>query len=757
MSAKSDIEIRAIAEGVMDTLNSLESYLTSSMNPNRVALADLGMEPMGWTNVAHSPKAFEIWQKQHKLEPDEPLTLHHLAIMHHARAFDLEFGNSPAAADEDWKRALTLWERLHGSEAFWDGLAAKACSGATNLNGVAELRAALPQLILEIHYDIALDEDTRAKRKSRAKFHLALAQNSKFDEKTRAAARAAAYAKFAKAVPDHVWMRDELREEEVAKGTRLIEEYLLYDPGCPAALEDALRLQQRMQRARNLKWRSLGENDPERGRILEAEKKDHERWHPYFKQLVETRDSLGEDVRGNVATWYFISGDSLSAAEKNEAAIQCFETAILACAEEDDRKKYRQRLVQSLAHEARSKAVNQDPGAKGYCDKVKARKDLTVPACLLLSQAYMVLFQKQSGTDFSLLDTADAICRRGEAIEPDFDDLEADDYKQHLKSFQGIISQNRAAAKVGTTSKAAQKAMEEHRFADALGLFNEAEKFARSENILRQNAVIYWLRAQACLALKKFPEARRDSEAFDALLDQASSKEEIEAGARLRVMVAQAEVMENVRPLLDQAKAALEAGRFADAVPPLNAAAKKNPGNEIIFFLRAQAHAATGNFAEAHKDAKTVATLAKTSEEQQAARRLNEMIAQAEAAAFETGGPEASQLRQQAIGAFNADRHTEAIQLLRQAVATSKRNGHRNGAPKLKAELSQILTLAAIAVANNAQTAFGGRGSVASLRSSMNEAAQMLDEAIVMDSSNSKASASREQVKNIINQISRMF
>ncbi len=96
-----DIDIQAVARGVVDTLNSLEGYLTTSINPNRVALADLGIEPMGWTKLAHSPKAFEIWKKQHKIEPGDHLTLHHLAIMHHARAFDLEMGRNATEADED--------------------------------------------------------------------------------------------------------------------------------------------------------------------------------------------------------------------------------------------------------------------------------------------------------------------------------------------------------------------------------------------------------------------------------------------------------------------------------------------------------------------------------------------------------------------------------------------------------------------------------------------------------------------------------
>ena len=231
------IDARACASAVMAALGDLQGYLNASLNPDRIALADLEMEPMGWTKRVHSKRAFEIWKKQLELFGDDPPTLHHMAIMHHARALELEAGQKPTESDSDWSAAMGYWHRLHGMDVFWDNLTAKACAGTNRQDVIKKLRAELPQLILNIHYDIALDRETREKRKSRAKFHIAMVQKAPFDAQHRAEAQRAAYNQYMKSVPDEVWQPNELREEVLAKGQEAIVQYLDFDPGCVPALE----------------------------------------------------------------------------------------------------------------------------------------------------------------------------------------------------------------------------------------------------------------------------------------------------------------------------------------------------------------------------------------------------------------------------------------------------------------------------------------------------------------------------------------
>lgn len=519
------MDVRHCAVSVMAALNDLQGYLTTAVNPDRIALADLKMEPMGWTQHVYSQKAFDIWQGQLKLFPDDPLTLHHMAIMHHARAFDLEAGSNPSESDMDWQAAMGLWYRLHAMDSFWDTLTAKVCKDKVRQDVIKKLRTDFPQKILAIHYDIALDKETRDKRKSRAKFHIAMARNAPFEASQCAEAQRAAYNRYIQSVPDEVWHPNELREEVLSKGQRAIVEYLNFDPRCIPALEDALRLQRRIQRSRNTAWQAMDDDDPKRKALLLLEKKDAEAWRPFFDQLASQVDELEEDVREELSKWYHGRGVDLCALDLEETAIGFYEQAVHLCRPDDDQRRvYLRELVRTLAYVAREKAGKEEQGARTFCDKILARNDLTAIAYFLLAQAYLQLSLFQVATD---------ICNEGLRVEPDFDDFEADQWARRLTELKQKIP-------VLKLIPAAQKAMEEGKHADALRLLNEAEEIARAVSILQEHNSIYWLRAQAHLALEHLVEAKRDSELYKGVLDKKSSTSDIQAAERLEEMIAQA-------------------------------------------------------------------------------------------------------------------------------------------------------------------------------------------------------------------------
>lgn len=668
------IDVRAFASAVMAALTDLQGYLSAAVNPDRIALADLEMEPMGWTKRVYSERAFEIWKKQIELFPDDPLILHHMAIMCHARAFDLESGVKPSESDADWEAALNYWQRLLETDAFWERLTEKACAGTKRQEVIQKLRAELPQKILAIHYDIALDSETRKQRPSRAKYHIAMVRKAKFDSRHRVEAQRAAYNQYIKSVPDEVWQPSELRENVLEKGQDAIIEYLKFDPGCLPALEDALRLQRRVQRSRNTLWRTYDTNDPRRKALLLLEKKDADAWRPFFDQLAAVVDNLEEDVREDLARWYHGRGGDLCALDEEEKAIEFYERAVAVCHPDDDgRKEHVRELVQTMAVAARAKAAKGDPDALVYSDKVRKRDDLTMIACWILAQAYVRLLS---------YDIAVEVCDKGLKIEPDFDDLAADEWIARLTKFKREIPVHRLLSQAAAAMKADNEAQ-------AVPLLNEAESMAKKDGILRENNSIYWLRAQAHLALRQISEARRDVELFSGLLDKESSKDDIAAGVKLK-----------------------------------------------------------------------------------------EMIAQAENAFRECGGAEASRFRQQAIGAFNAGQHQEAIKLLRSALDASKLEGHRGGAKKIKEELSIVLTGAAIELTNKAQEAaiaaqksksrFGGSNfdfngdindilcsldPLAHLKKKMKEVDDMLSEATQLDPSNAKAEQTLQQVRDLVNKL----
>jgi hypothetical protein len=93
----------------------------------------------------------------------------------------------------------------------------------------------------------------------------------------------------------------------------------------------------------------------------------------------------------------------------------------------------------------------------------------------------------------------------------------------------------------------------------------------------------------------------------------------------------------------------------------------------------------------------------------------------------EYGGQVALELQQQAVAAFNADRHDDAIGYLRKAIRAS------SNPSKLEKELSQMLGGAAVSLVNQAVPS----GS----RNDLYRAKDMLEEAVQLDPGNQHAQA----------------
>ncbi|ONH61358.1 hypothetical protein CcI49_07205 [Frankia sp. CcI49] len=85
---------------------------------------------------------------------------HHLAVAHHARAYDLEAAGDPAAFDH-WQAALRFWGEVLGDDPFWDALgqrlaAATGADGAGAVAGpVATAREVLAHNLLGPHVTLA--------------------------------------------------------------------------------------------------------------------------------------------------------------------------------------------------------------------------------------------------------------------------------------------------------------------------------------------------------------------------------------------------------------------------------------------------------------------------------------------------------------------------------------------------------------------------------------------------------------------------
>ncbi len=682
--ALASIDVRGMASEVRDILGVIQGHLDATMSPERIALRALGMDPrMGSTKVAYCDEAFDIWSNQLKRYPGDYRILHHMAIMHHARAMDLEAGKEPGQANTDWETALRYWHQLHCLDAFWEHLVELACKG-TKRDAVDKLRQELPQLLLQLHYDIALDDDTRKNRKHRAKYHITLAQEAPFAEEVGACVRRDSYTRFIQSVPHEVWQSDELDPAVIKKGTDQIEAYLEFDPGCLPALEDALRLQVRLLRARHTALEAAGAEKTERTKLLGLLKQDADYWHKYFSQLIQITGQMDDDVRHKLVLWFRIMGQAHRALEKMEEVIGFYEKALAACGQDDsERQLCSSELVEAMAYNAREMAHEGKSGARAYCDRVRARPELTVSAIALLANAYTLL------EDF---DVAEELCHRGLAIEPDLSDLDMmqniDRGRKRLTEMLQNVAAARTRHDLHELMQEAQRHLGNGAHEDALAALNLAIEADATE------AAAYFLRAQALLGLHRPADAITDVQKVKSLLGNKPGSNEF---------------LEMVQKLEDAATQALT-------------------------MLR------------------------------------------------EFGGEKALRLRQQAIQAFNGDQHQEAIRLLKSALLESKTGGHPAGAPKIKSELSMVLTNAAIDIVNKAQTeameaqknpfgaqnidwgAFGGtRFDVSNILGRINpleklklrlkEAEGMLLEATQLDPASKRASQTRTQVRDLLNQL----
>ena len=106
---------------------------------------------------------------------------HHLAVLLHARAYDLEAEGRPEAS-RYWREALTWWAQVHRDDAFWqrlqDGLA-RRMGVEIDPGLVPAVRRRLPTHLLQVHADLVRTYQDRAPTQART--HLRLLRSARFD------------------------------------------------------------------------------------------------------------------------------------------------------------------------------------------------------------------------------------------------------------------------------------------------------------------------------------------------------------------------------------------------------------------------------------------------------------------------------------------------------------------------------------------------------------------------------------------------
>jgi len=496
--------------------------LRAAADPRTQARRKLGFDANGWARAPYNAAALAAWQEMLQRSPDDTESLHHLAIMHHARAFELETMDA-TQSNGDWESALQYWHRLWQLDAFWDRIAEIVTKGGKR-DDIDALRSKFPCLVLQVHYDIAFDPYTLKNCYYRAKYHVGLAASSPFPPAFLAKVKEATYLRFIESIHSQAW-NPMLRDPGVIlPAVDRIKTYVGLDPHHVPALKSALQLQSRLLPSWLHEYTGGDQHSPKQQRLLQDIKALANEWRPCFDRLAADGTKLEELVREQLCAWYRMMGDVMRFVLGQPAdALPYYQTgAQVEPEDESDRRQCAKGLVMTQASLACDKAKRGDADARAHCDRVADRPDLSAEAHIVLVNAYLALGD---------IDRAEALCARGIATPPrdyevDLDELS--EHEDHLKKLrEGQVSIRAISRQRGAPSRAWQDVPQDSsganwqcemaktmigfgQYAESIELLDAAERSGP------RHAIIYFLRFKCRLMLDQVKEARRDLDRFEA-------------------------------------------------------------------------------------------------------------------------------------------------------------------------------------------------------------------------------------------------
>lgn len=352
---------------VADLLKTLTAELELAQNPNRIGMQLLQADAMGCVKAPYHADAFKVWADALKRNADDLEARHHLAIMHHARAFDHE-RTAPAEANRDWQQALEHWHALWTRDAFWQAVADRAFKAdkpPAREAAARKLRDDLPARLLQVHFDIATDPATLRDRFPRARWHLTAALESAFPADTIAGVRKAAYERFVRDVPDEVWSPQTSDPTKIQLGVDRIHAYLKLDPGCPPALIDMLGLQVRLLYSWYSELQAAGGDETRRQTILVRLRQAARDWRPYFDTLISHAVDMAadgaDDLRQKLCFWYRVMGDVYAALAELGEAISLLRQGLVCGTSADSNLRLCKQTLADVLTEAAVKKFNDAP------------------------------------------------------------------------------------------------------------------------------------------------------------------------------------------------------------------------------------------------------------------------------------------------------------------------------------------------------------------------------------------------------------
>ncbi|MFV1964637.1 MAG: hypothetical protein ACC628_04385 [Pirellulaceae bacterium] len=188
--------------------------------------------------------AAALFEEVRQASPGDPIALHHLAIIHHGRGYQLHLADGKSTeAIRHWHNGVQAWAALVRNDAFWDRLSGRwreRWEASRNDMLVERLlrvdlkgfRRQIPGHLLGLHTAIVLE--SFQSEPAFAKEHMTIALKSDFETADIEAARQRVYTKLLGGI------RRLCKAMKFAEARDLVNRYLTMDPDNPKALCDAL-------------------------------------------------------------------------------------------------------------------------------------------------------------------------------------------------------------------------------------------------------------------------------------------------------------------------------------------------------------------------------------------------------------------------------------------------------------------------------------------------------------------------------------
>jgi tetratricopeptide (TPR) repeat protein len=412
------------------------------------------------------------------LLPADHVVLHHLAIMYHARAYDLENAESDAGAD--WRRALELWAELQRRDSFWAELEQKAqqlFGPRYRAEELARLRDSLPRYLLEVHKALVLEYARTASEKARG--HMQIILEAPFDGEVKEDLRREIFGSLV----DPGAFAGALETREFERAEEMVEVYLALDPAYLPAMCQMLEVYNKwhdhLWAAQPKDWRQIQ-------RVLE-------RANPHAERLERAAGRGADPVaRARLGEYWFNVG--LTADDRPKP----FDEAVRS-----DRKPSAGECDDALGAirqtiEAYRKADSYNPGLNRRGNRLRAAYLTKAQICYVRGMLY-------GGKDD--LREAEAALKEAERLARDAGD---DDMLAAIKDVRENVAKGARAsgeARDAALLEEAKRDLEGRRFRAAV---EKLDGLLRSPSSVRGELAALLLRAQAYMALGEWDDALRD-------------------------------------------------------------------------------------------------------------------------------------------------------------------------------------------------------------------------------------------------------